>query len=407
MIVDKNSRFFKSGVRRRHNPHLLILAVVLCLIFGLWEATVAQDAAPVNMRPSDFSITAHSVVDGNKLDTLIQNEIHRVPQPTAARVGFPSIACDVHHRSNASSITRELVALIFQQLFDQNEKSPLDILTLLGADISKSKFHHESIIHLLTKYRECWSRLWTILHETRATDTQPEEECYFIDGGCRSGDQTLLFLKRYPEAKAKFKILAFEANPHFNPIMNGLVVTHSPNLIFLNFALGVRNESRRMTDRDVGSSIVHEDLGAGNLKTTKLPLVTFPVVVVDFSEFLLQQVMHLRPQRLDAIPILRRHKVVVKLDVEKMEFPILHHMLITGTILLVDELLVECHYTTNQRDRSKRRPSDLGMDDCVALMRAFQQTFPVPFEFVLWNNVKTASKSSPLYMTRHGGFKPT
>eukprot|EP00656_Telonema_subtile_P014707 TRINITY_DN17590_c0_g1_i2.p1 TRINITY_DN17590_c0_g1~~TRINITY_DN17590_c0_g1_i2.p1 ORF type:complete len:106 (-),score=12.06 TRINITY_DN17590_c0_g1_i2:2-319(-) len=97
--------------------------------------------------------------------------------------------------------------------------------------------------------------------------------------------------------------------------------------------------------------------------------------------------------------------VVIKMDIEKMEYPVLHRMLLTGTLLYADDLLLECHHTSNKSPQS-RAYHEIGKEEClelVALLGTTLSTTERPFTSVLWNNKKTAKE----YTKQHGGFFPT
>ena len=90
----------------------------------------------------------------------------------------------------------------------------------------------------------------------------------------------------------------------------------------------------------------------------------------------------------------------------KMEYPVLHRMLITGALFFFDDLLLECHHTSNKPPQS-RADHDIGKEECVELVELLGTalgTTPIrPFASVLWNNKKTAR----WYTKLHGGFYPT
>ena len=203
----------------------------------------------------------------------------------------------------------------------------------------------------------------------------------FFDLGSRTGDQLRGFQLRFREA-SKFQQFPFEANPAFN----AHYLSQGSNVHYNNFAVGVQNGTLLLTDRSVGSSIVDGSKGGkGTL-----------VRVIDFAEYVGAT---LSPR------ISGGSMVVIKMDIEKMEYPVLHRMLITGTLLYADDLLLECHHTSNRPPQS-RAYHEIGKEECVELvelMGTALSTIERPFTSVLWNNKKTAKG----YTRQHGGFFPT
>ena len=249
---------------------------------------------------------------------------------------------------------------------------------------------------------ECYAKARTVVkarHEA-ATVEGGRPRRLFIDMGSRSGDQTQMFLSRFPEAAA-FEVHCFEANPVFN---KWYAANARPNLFYRNEAVGVVRTTMWLSDRDVGSSIVD---GRGRDGSG------VEVSVTDFSHFLLREAM--LPKDRAAVEVRPPARVIVKMDIEKMEYSVLLKLFTTGAMLLIDDLLLECHYTTNARRGPARPAGAIGIDDCKDFIHALNVRLNGGaattgggvrrFEAVLWNSVKTAKSSG--FSIRHGGFIPT
>jgi hypothetical protein len=231
---------------------------------------------------------------------------------------------------------------------------------------------------------------------------------YFYDVGSRELDQTTIFRRLYPDG-ARYRILCFEPNPKFAPLYKG-----QPNVWLLNEAAGSEHESLTLSDRSVGSSVVRDrkpspggsDAAGGGTNVNGIGGVT--VSVTPFIETLLGVRAGASSSQVVPYPTHPgADHVVFKLDGEKAEFGILHQLARTGALTLVSELLLECHYTTNERNRTRRAPNDIGIDDCYELVRRIEAASGGAVTAVLWNSLKTARISGAKYLATHGGFYPT
>lgn len=303
----------------------------------------------------------------------IQSREHEIYLPSLAQTqqpvevkGKPLSWCNVNSKSDAQKLMLSLV-------------SETSVNTINETNIYGSL--HE-ILGVFTREGQCLS---TARHLLKASHSLDNRKHFFIDMGSRKGDQTTMFLNKFPNA-ADFEIHCFEANPAFNSWYKD---NERPNLVYHNAAVGIRNITLWLSNRDVGSSIVDGKGPSGD---------GILVSVIDFPSFLVQLVAH-NPSS----------EVIIKMDIEKMEYSVLLRMLQTGAFFLVDDLLLECHYTTN-KPKSIRPAGSIGKDDCVNLVHIMNTEMnregkTTPFEAVLWNNVKTAKSSG--YSSRHGGFYPT
>ena len=219
-------------------------------------------------------------------------------------------------------------------------------------------------------------------------------KAYFFDMGSRSLDATSAFLNRYSfrlqtgavVTARSFDIHCFEADPRFNSLYPRFIKLHShkfASLTYHNLAVSDTNATVFLSDRSVGSSIVENSNGRA-------------VQSFDFASFL------------GGILGNEDAFVVIKMDIESAEFNVLLRMLRTTALLLVDELLLECHINTKKERHQRNVSHDIGLDDCQRLISVLNKVLhssTVPFEAVLWNSVRTALPSG--YIQRHGGFKPT
>lgn len=241
--------------------------------------------------------------------------------------------------------------------------------------------HLDAVFSAIDLQGECLREL----REASRKAPPSSEKLFFIDLGSRELDQTKLFLQRFPRSE-QYNVFCFEANPKFRSLYSAFA-SRAPcaSFHYFNVAAGIRNETLFLSERNVGSSVIQE----------KGVISGVPVPVIDFSEFLAS-----------IVPSDSLTHVVLKMDIEKMEFALLDHMIKTGTIALVDELLLECHYNTNKVRRDRNLTVDIGIDDCRTLVAELNNLFHSQhFEVVLWNSRKTAKASG--YSSRHGGFSPT
>jgi FkbM family methyltransferase len=264
-----------------------------------------------------------------------------------------------------------------------------------------TKQHIDALMALLKdpKKSTCWRKQRALV----ASKKSERRETFFYDLGSRSMDQTLGFLRAYPHASQR-TLICYEANPKFNHVYSTFQEerkTRGPKLEYHNEAVGVEEGNLILSDQDVGSSIVRE---AGTKARSRAP-GDAEVKVVDFSTKV--------AERLSPAAVETGTHVVIKMDIEKMEFAVLHRMLLSGSLLLVDELLLECHYNTNLPRARRDASQHIGLDDCRDLVDALNNAMggrkkdgeEANFEAVLWNSVKTARGSG--YSERHGGFKPS
>jgi FkbM family methyltransferase len=136
---------------------------------------------------------------------------------------------------------------------------------------------------------------------------------FFIDAGARDfkGSTGEWFLHTYiRDITRPFHIFAFEPDPRFAAGFKKV-----PNLTFFPYAVHTTNETLKFGG-DMGS------IGGGSLT----------VQAIDFSDFLRR---NFRDEDF----------LVLKLDIEGAEVPVLKKLIAEKTIYLIDELFMECHDT--------------------------------------------------------------
>lgn len=157
----------------------------------------------------------------------------------------------------------------------------------------------------------------------------------FVDVGAYNGDTVEQFFKmgHLIGDPKKFKIYAFEPNPEHQKALRELQIIR-PNLTVSDKAAWTNNGTIKFTVDDIGSTVMRSKKNWG--KGTIIEVECF-----DFSEWI----------RKNADDF-----VIVKMDCEGAEFPILEKLIEDDTIRLIDMLWVEMHpnkvtdYTTTYKN---------------------------------------------------------
>ena len=314
----------------------------------------------------------------------------------------------------------------------------------IGAKLFSKDTLHQTVKHFRTtmsilkdeSFRRCWNQInqnrKAATSKSPASTTAKGAELFFYDLGSRKLDQTMNFLNLYPGAN-QYNIICFEPNPSFNQFYQK---TPNKKIFHLNAAVGIARDSLVLSNRHVGSSIIKEkqvqkeksnvDVVADKNNSSSASEVV--VRVLPFLDALLGTRLESEswtsyeatnqngkkiplPVAASSLMMMPRNsrKVIVKMDVEKAEFAIIHHLLRTGALSMIDEFLLECHYNTNL-PREKRDPElHIGYDDCVDLVNAIRDASSPSssMEVVLWNSVKTATRTGRGYIESRNGFYPT
>ena len=172
----------------------------------------------------------------------------------------------------------------------------------------------------------------------------PEPEARNISGTRSSLE---VFATRYPDAWA-FHVVAFEADPVWAPLYRSRKAIQRrynfSSLDFHNVLVGVADSTSSFsTNSGADAGIVR--------KRERSRTVTREVPSLDFALWLST---HVKPQDF----------VVVKMDIESMEFELLPHLIRRGVAPLIDELFVECHCVESFNHRCGRKYAE-----CIDLHR--------------------------------------
>lgn len=161
----------------------------------------------------------------------------------------------------------------------------------------------------------------------------------FIDCGANTCKVLRSFIARFPD----FEFFAFEPQPELRRYGERAAREH-PNVTFLDCAVWTTNGPLKF----FVSTGVTNHRAASTLMDGHLEEVDYsaPVTVtaIDFSEWLRHAVTS-------------KDYVIVKMDIEAAEYPVLEKMVADGTLSLVDELFVEFHQWANEsisRERHRR-----------------------------------------------------
>jgi FkbM family methyltransferase len=143
----------------------------------------------------------------------------------------------------------------------------------------------------------------------------------FIDAGGFDGDTVRLFLKHYPNAE-EYKIYSFEPNVELHG-------NYPPGVILSNRAVWIKDGHAdfylSQKEMPLGSTLLKEK------NTGKLDYA-HPVRVptMDFSKWIRRKFN-------------KNTYIVLKLDIEGAEYPVLNKMIEDGTIKWINEIYVDFH----------------------------------------------------------------
>ncbi len=150
----------------------------------------------------------------------------------------------------------------------------------------------------------------------------------YIDLGCHNGQSINDFFNWYslvdPKAK-EYEVYGFEPNDSFSKYWGDISLAH-PNVAFLQQAAWSSdcklNFSQLDQEKDISSTVMAE-------KRDYDPEKIREVEAIDFSKFLSKFTDY--------------DKVIVKMDIEGAEFPVLEKLISDGTVGIIDLLLLEWH----------------------------------------------------------------
>lgn len=144
----------------------------------------------------------------------------------------------------------------------------------------------------------------------------------FIDCGANNGMSVDLFEKNFSD-HYEYEIHCFECNPVFAKTLK-----QKPNITFHNKAVWIKNEELKFylgPNNSLSSSLIKEKI-TGNLDI-KNPII---VQAIDLAEWI----------KTNYSP---EDYIILKLDVEGVEYDILPHLIETKTLHYINELYGEIH----------------------------------------------------------------
>lgn len=156
----------------------------------------------------------------------------------------------------------------------------------------------------------------------------------YIDVGANTYKSSIgaWFQPHYPKQSHKFDIFAIEADG-----LIGADYLHHPEVKFLPYAAWIRNESLTLSLNSVDGGQIQPK----TVSSLSLPKLS-KVRGLDFADWLMKTVTE-------------EDYVVMKMDVGGAEFQLLPKMLNTGSICLIDELFLECHYESPHKKYTEKR----------------------------------------------------
>lgn len=151
-------------------------------------------------------------------------------------------------------------------------------------------------------------------------------EKIYIDCGGYDGDTVELFIKNYPEAN-QFKIFCFEPNPELFEKIKKNTSNHE-NIVIYNKAVWIEDGEKNffLAKNPQGSSLLSNKIGRCKLNLAQ----PIKVNTVDLSKWI-------------KINFNKYNYIVLKLDVEGAEYPIIEKMINEDTISYINDLYVEWH----------------------------------------------------------------
>lgn len=152
----------------------------------------------------------------------------------------------------------------------------------------------------------------------------------FIDAGGYTGDTIKLFIEQYPNALDFDCIHCFEPNPAFKPLLQApnLAPFAGEKYFFHPDAVWVSDCELNfyLAENPLGSSLLKEKGGRSNLDRAN----PIKVNAINFSKWLKENFN-------------KDDFIVLKLDIEGAEYPVLRKMVDEGTIYYINDLYVDWH----------------------------------------------------------------
>jgi FkbM family methyltransferase len=173
----------------------------------------------------------------------------------------------------------------------------------------------------------------------------------FIDAGAYDGDTIKQFYNWgfIIDKPNEFKVYAFEPNPNMKKALLDIESQHK-NLTYIPKAVWVKDEILQFavdtTPTPLGSTVMPGKVNIWN------NFDKVDVEAIDFSEWLKQ---------------FKNDEVIIKMDIEGAEFPVLKKMIKDKTIFIPSKIMVEFHankvteYTTTYKNNFVKRIKKMGV----------------------------------------------
>ena len=174
----------------------------------------------------------------------------------------------------------------------------------------------------------------------------------FIDCGAYTGDTIKEFFNwgSIVDDPKKYKIYAFEPNPNMQkPLLD--IESQYNNITYISKAVWTKNKAIKFAVDKSGDPLGSTAMKSKTNIWDKFPKIT--VEAIDFSAWLKQ---------------FENDEVIIKMDIEGAEFPVLEKMIKDKTIHIPKIILVEFHpnkvreYTTTNKNELIQKIKDLGVN---------------------------------------------
>mmetsp|Transcript_28514 Transcript_28514/g.80447 ORF Transcript_28514/g.80447 Transcript_28514/m.80447 type:complete len:336 (+) Transcript_28514:255-1262(+) len=206
-------------------------------------------------------------------------------------------------------------------------------------------------------WKDIEARQAEVVYVTSVVDLASYPRLVYIDGGAREYDSSIggWFLASFPQAVTPgFTIFAFEMDRSYEKTYKDTPVK------FMPYALFIRERRIPVYGAKMKSiSGKHSKVASMGKKKAQSGMA----MAIDFDAWLKDNIT---PEDF----------VVLKLDIEGAEHEVLEKMVSSGTIHLVDELFVECHYNKWSKMRMDKKRSD-----CMTLVQRLRDMKVIAHEW--------------------------
>ncbi|CAN6220028.1 unnamed protein product [Urochloa humidicola] len=342
---------------------------------------------PFNSNSVDFVFAARAL-DSAKRPADLAAEAARIFKPQAHLVLLTSSAADAYSlrslqalmpslrllrsrhinapQEDAASTT--LRELLFQKLHPPHTPTSPTNCSIVGGHKLQLLAQAEPLIQEepLKPWIALKRNINNIKYLPTLADISFKRRYVYIDVGARSYGSSIggWFRKHYPKQNHTFQVYAIEADPAFHS-----EYAAKKGVTLLPYAAWVRNETLKF---EINGDPGKEDeakangRGMGRIRPAagnKMSGQVRSVAAFDFAEWLKHTVTE-------------QDYVVMKMDVEGTEFDLIPRMFDTGSICLVDELFLECHYNRWQKccpgERSPKYENTY--EECLDLFSSLRES---------------------------------